>query len=133
VLQANGLASPSSVRSVNLGVRLETSAPVGARTKITFLSGTARLTPKSSVAIKRFIAARGTKAASAVVLPYVGKDALRSRPALAHERAVVVARLAKAAGLSVKPQEAVAVKLAADSKARTHTTLWLRPAPATSS
>lgn len=133
VLQANGLASPSSVRSVNLGVRLEAAGPTGVRAKISFLPGTARVTPKSAAAIKRFIAAEGATTASAVVLPYVGTDVLRGRPALAHERAVAVARITKAAGLRLTPQEAGAVKLAADSKARTQTTLWLRPAPATSS
>ena len=126
VLQVDGLASPTAVRSVNLGVRLEAAPRKAVSTKVSFRTGTAELTSDSEASIMRFLNRNQKMATTALVVPHVGVKVLADEPNLAHQRAQAVIALVKDSGLDVSTREADTVQEAVDSSADSLTRLWLR-------
>lgn len=97
VFQVNGLASATSVRSVNLGLQLlaadvqqETSTPKTVSRFVYFKPGAAVPTSKVAARLTRFIDAQATQPNRIVVAPTVNKGADPADKRLARKRAAAI-------------------------------------------
>lgn len=107
IFQVNGLATPTSVRSVNLGLTLVSApavvSPSSWSTRVTFLRNSAWLTSAGRSTIARFMRQHWTNASSAIVTPVVRTKATAAQRALAHRRAVAVVAAMRAIGRTQTP------------------------------
>lgn len=129
VFQVNGLASSTSVRSVNLGLQLlaadKTTRSAKAQ-RVIFAAGSSTLTKKARASISRFANTHKATAARVIVVPTVHvKDGPDARK-LARQRAVEVKKTLQARGITAPIRIASKIRVASDPKARLRTTLWVR-------
>ena len=130
VLQVNGLASPTSVRSVNMGLNVLEARAASIKAKPAsqrafFKPGSVVLTPKGRAAITRLVSENLATATSAVVVPRVPVGASPQEYSLAQRRGAVVVRVLRASGLSV-PVRATKVRPIKSSSGDTRVTAWIR-------
>lgn len=108
VFQVNGLATPTSVRSVNLGLTLvEAPAAVNEAswsTRISFLRGSALLTSSARKTLASFMRGHWTNASTATIVPVVRPQATAAERALAKRRAVAVVTAMRAYGKTTAPR-----------------------------
>ena len=130
VFQVNGLRSETSVRSVNLGLRLLAApANVASRAvgqRIMFRPGSAELTPAAKTTITRFVSRNRQSASSAIVVPTVRLGASAQDRALAVKRAKAVVAAMRASGLAVPTRPAKVVRVVKDSRETERATAWIR-------
>lgn len=130
VLQVNGLASPTSVRSVNMGLNVLEAGVASSKAKAVskralFKPGSAVLTPKARAEIARFVSENMDTASSAVVVPRVALGASPQEFSLAQRRAVAVVKALQASGLSV-PVRSTKVRAATSISGAIRVTAWIR-------
>lgn len=129
VFQVNGLASSTSVRSVNLGLQLlaaDKATRSAKAQRVMFAAGSATLTKKARASIARFANTHKATAAQVLVVPTVhAKDGPAARK-LARQRALEVKKTLQARGITAPIRIASKIRVASDPKARLRTTLWVR-------
>lgn len=128
VFQVNGLASPTSVRSVNLGLTL-VEEPVTAsqsswKKSVSFAVNSASLTPRGRLAINTFMKQHWTAASTAVVAPVLRPNASKWQRTLALKRATAVVAAMRKAGNTQAPRVGPATVV--DPKRARIVTAWIR-------
>lgn len=135
ILQVNGLASRTSVRSVNLGLMLIEAEPTkrAIGTRIMFKPASVVLTPAARRTISRLVSEHRSTATSAVVVPTIVPGATTWARGLAVRRAQAVVAAMKASGFTVPARPSKRIRVAGDAGAAQRTTAWIRviasPAP----
>lgn len=129
VFQVNGLATATSVRSVNLGVQLLAADPVARSAKaqrVIFAGGSSTLTKKARASITRFAVTHKMDAAQVIVVPTVHAKTDPDARKLARERAREVRNALRASGFTAPIRIASKIRTASDPTAGLRTTLWVR-------
>lgn len=129
VFQVNGLSSQTSVRSVNLGMRLLPAMRTASRAqsmRVSFAPRASTVTDQSAKDLAKFVRTNARSTDSALIVPTVSSDASPRDVALARSRALELKKVLRAQGFTDPIRVATKVRRADDVSAQTRTTLWLR-------
>jgi len=129
VFQVNGLATATTVRSVNLGMQLLPAlrrARPATSVRVQFASGSPSMTSSSAASLASFVKRHGRQASSALIVPLVPTDASPAQSALARRRAADVRDRLIDTGFDKSIRIATGVRRVTGLVASSGVTVWLR-------
>lgn len=129
VFQINGLSSPTSTRSVNLGVQMLVADPVTRKAvskRIMFAPDSAALTTKAKATIAKFAKQHRGSAKSAVIVASAASGATAEQKALAKARARALVKAVKSHNSKISVRVAPRVRITNESSAGNRATVWFR-------
>lgn len=129
VFQVNGLSTPESVRSVNLGMRLLPALPSAkkaASLRVSFTAGKPTISAGGTAALTAFVRRHASSAQPALIVPTVRAGATSADLALARQRALAVRQALKSKGFDEPIHISGSIRRSKDVAGISRTTLWVR-------
>ena len=129
VFQVNGLSSPTSTRSVNLGLNLLAADPLTKRAvskRVMFAADSAALTAKARSAIAKFARQHKSSAKSAIIVASAPTGATAKEKALAKARARAVMNAVKSHNSAITVRMAPRIRTSNETSAGKRATVWFR-------